>query len=316
MFKRLLVLVVVVIALIGLYLAADRLAPETMAGATVKLQRGLAGMTAKQVSIPGFDIAYIESGEGEPLVMVHGIGADKDNFTPVAGLIKGLGRSIAVDLPGFGDSSKPENGDYSIPAQVEHLRAFMDALEIPAAHLAGSSMGGMIVASFAAKYPQRSKSLWLLAPAGLATAPEAGVRKVHRETGELLLFAQTPEQFERVLDTVFTQRPPLPWSVRQQLARRAVANYPLHKRIFEEISDHYTEWALEPQVTDLETPTLIVWGDQDKALDVGGGAILKGLMPNAELIVLPGVGHLPMLEKPFRTARDYKAFRERLTAMR
>lgn len=312
MLKRLIALLVVLAVLAGAYLAIDRLAPEPMAAGALKLQRGLAGMDQKQVQIPGFDLAYIENGAGEPLVLVHGIGADKDNFTPVAGLIKSLGRTIALDLPGFGESSKPADGDYSIPAQVEHLRAFLDALNIPAAHLGGSSMGGMIVASFAAKYPERTKSLWLLAPAGVATAPEAIVRQEFLKSGELLLFAQTPEQFERVLDTVFYKRPPLPWSVRQKLAQRAVENYPLHARIFAQITDHYGAWALEPKVENLETPALIVWGEQDQALDVRGGAILKDLMPNAELVVIPDMGHLPMLEDPFRAARDYKAFRAKL----
>lgn len=314
MLKRLLQLFVVLALLVGAYLALDRLAPEPMAAGTLKLQRGLAGMEQKQVSIPGFDIAYIESGEGEPLVLVHGIGADKDNFTPVAGLIKGLGRTIALDLPGFGESSKPADGDYDIPAQVEYLRAFLDALDLPAVHLGGSSMGGMIVASFAAKYPERTKSLWLLAPAGVLSAPDARVRTAFKESGELLLFAEKPEDFDRILATVFVQRPPLPWSVRHKLAQRAVENYPLHKRIFERITDNYEAWALEPQVQGLSTPTLIVWGDQDLALHVGGGTILKELMPNSELVVLPGVGHLPMLEKPFRAARDYKAFRQKLAA--
>lgn len=314
MLKRLLVLLVCLALLAGAYLALDRMAPEPMAAGTLKLQRSLAGMQQKQVQIPGFDIAYIERGEGEPLVLVHGIGADKDNFTPVAGLIKPVGRIIALDLPGFGDSSKPLDGDYSIPAQVEHLRAFLDALGLQSAHLGGSSMGGMIVASFAAKYPDRAKSLWLLAPAGVATAPEPAVRRAYRERGEYLLFAQTPDQFERVLDTVFTQRPPLPWSVRQKLAQRAVDNYPLHKTIFDRITDNYAAWALEPQVKDLATPTMIVWGDNDQALDVEGGRILQQLMPNAELIVIPGMGHLPMLEDPFRAARDYKAFRQKLAA--
>lgn len=314
MLKFLMKLLLVLGILAAAWLGFERLAPETAAAGALKLQRGLAGMEQKQVSIPGFDIAYIESGEGEPLVLVHGIGADKDNFTPVAWQIKGVGRTIALDLPGFGESSKPADGDYSIPAQVEHLRAFLDALGIESAHLGGSSMGGMIVASFAAKYPQRTKSLWLLAPAGVATAPEAKVRTAFKANGELLLFAEKPEQFDRILATVFVERPPLPWSVRQKLAQRAVENYPLHKKIFEQITDNYEAWALEPQVKGLQTPTLIVWGDQDLALDVGGGTILKDLMPNAELIVIPGMGHLPMLENPFRTAKDYRAFREKLAA--
>lgn len=312
MLKRLFTLLAILVLLAGAYIGIDHLAPEPMAAGTLKVQRALAGMEQKQVQIPGFDIAYIESGSGEPLVLVHGIGADKDNFTPVAALLRGVGRTITLDLPGFGQSSKPADGDYGIPAQVEHLRAFLDALDIPSAHLGGSSMGGMIAASFAARYPDRVKSLWLLAPAGVNSAPISEVRQSYERGGAMMLFARTPEEFEQVLDTVFEKRPPLPWSVRQHLARRAAENYTLHTGIFTRINENYADWALEPQVSGLKTPALIVWGDQDRTLHVGGGAILQSLMPNAELIVIPGMGHLPMLEDPFRAARDYKAFRKSL----
>lgn len=312
MLRRLLALFAILVVLAGFYITADHLAPEPMATATLKLQRNLAGLERKQLHIDGYDIAYLDGGSGEPLVLVHGIGADKDNFTMVTALLRGLGRTVALDLPGFGDSSKPIDGNYDIPTQVEHLRAFLDALEIDSAHLGGSSMGGMIVASFAARYPERTRSLWLLAPAGMDSAPVAKVRRDYADNGDLLLFARTPEEFERVLDTVFVQRPPLPWSVRQQLARRGAENYALHAHIFGRINENYSAWALEQRIQGLPTPTLVVWGDQDQVLHVDGGQIITSLMPNAELIILPGVGHLPMLEKPWRTARDYKAFRKRL----
>src|SRR5690606_37494359 len=93
--------------------------------------------------------------------------------------------------------------------------------------------------------------------------------------------------------------------------RRAAENYPLHTRIFARINENYADWALEPQISGMRVPTLIVWGDRDRTLHVDGGAILQSLMPNAELIVIPGMGHLPMLENPFRAPRDYKAFRKR-----
>ncbi len=310
--KRLLLLLVVLTVLVGGYWAADHLAPDPMARAQISLQRKLAGLDEKRVQIPGLKLAYLDGGTGEPLVLVHGIGADKDNFTPVAALIKKLGRTIAVDLPGFGDSSQPADGDYGIPAQVEHLRAFLDALQLPRVHLGGSSMGGQIVASFAAKYPERVGSLWLLAPAGVHTAPPGGAATASLEHGEYQLFARTPMEFERVLDSVFSQRPPLPWSVRQQLARRAASQHELHTRIFRDLVANSEAWSLEPQLRVLPTPTLIVWGDQDRALDVTGARILHSLLPDSELVVLPGVGHLPMLEKPFRSARDYREFRQRL----
>src|SRR5437762_149045 len=133
---------------IPLYLAAaagilvlDRMLAGPASRAALALQHAVGGLRVRSVAIPGFTIAYLDGGSGEPLVLVHGIGADKDNFAPIVPWLRGVGRVIALDLPGFGESSKPMDGDYSIDAQAGRLGQFLDALALPRVHLAGSSMG-------------------------------------------------------------------------------------------------------------------------------------------------------------------------------
>lgn len=303
LFKLLAALVLVAIV----YVAADHLFPKPMAHGAMAVQHALGGLTRKTVQIPGFEIAYLDGGSGEPLVLVHGIGADKDNFAQTAPFLRGVGRLVALDLPGFGESSKPADADYSIQAQVEHLAQFLDALQMPRAHLGGSSMGGAIVLAFARAHPERVQSLWLLAPAGVGSAQESEMFRAYRERGEFLLFAKTPDDFARVMAIVMSHQPPVPYSVKHELAAAAAANYPLHTRIFRELSA--TPAFLEQQVAGLPTPTLIVWGQDDRVLDVSGAEILHKALPNSQLIVMPDTGHLPMLEAPYRSAADYKVFR-------
>ena len=69
---------------------------------------------------------------------------------------------------------------------------------------------------------------------------------------------------------------------------------------------------LEKRVAGLKTPTLIVWGDQDRVLHVSGAEILHKLLPNSQVVIMHGVGHVPMLEQPRQTAEDYLAFRKTL----
>ena len=69
---------------------------------------------------------------------------------------------------------------------------------------------------------------------------------------------------------------------------------------------------LEGELMGSTVPALIVWGEQDRAVDPSGAAILHQAMPRSEVVVMPGVGHLPMLEAPYRSAQDYLAFRARL----
>ena len=298
------------LAIVAIIVVADRALPGPMSRVALAFQHALGGLRTRSTPIPGFDIAYLDGGRGEPLVLVHGIGADKDHFAQIAPFLRGIGRIIAPDLPGFGGSSKPADVDYSIEAQAERLGQLLDALHLPRAHFGGSSMGGPIVLEFALRHPERVQSLWLLAPAGVGGATESEMFRRHRELGEYALFAQAPEQYAAVIDFVFAKPPFIPYSVKHELAAAACGNYALHTRIFRELVGR--PFTLEQAVAGLATPTLIVWGDQDHVLDVSGGAILHRALPNSKLVVMRGIGHLPMLEAPRRTAVDYRAFRAAL----
>jgi len=303
-----------VLLILALFAAAvvvlDRALPRPMSRLALALQHAFGGLVTRRTAIPGFDIAYLEGGSGEPLVLVHGIGADKDNFAQIAPFLRGIGRIIALDLPGFGESSKPPDADYSIEAQAERLGQFLDALGLPRAHFAGSSMGGAIALGFAHLHPERVQSLWLLAPAGVGGAAESEMFRRHRERGEFPLFAQTLEQYAAVIDICCARPPFVPYCVRHELACAAGRNYVLHTRIFNDLVG--TPFALEDVVAGLETPTLLVWGDRDRVLDVSGAEILHRALPRSQLVILPGIGHLPMLEAPRRTAADSRAFRAAL----
>jgi len=312
LFKLIVAIVVIAIA----YVFADHLFPQPMARAAMKVQHALGGVQRHSTQIPGFDIVYLDSGsdsarEGNaPLVLIHGIGADKDNWAQIAPFLRGIGRVIAIDLPGFGESSKPLDADYSVEQQAARVAQFLDALQIPRAHLGGSSMGGAIALAFAKLYPERAASLWLLNPAGVGSAKESEMFRAYREDGQFLLFAKTPEDFPRVMGLVMSKQPIVPWSVKHELAKAAAANYELHTRIFRELTKDVPH--IEQAVVGLQTPALIVWGDEDRVLDVSGAEILHHALTNSEVIVMPGIGHLPMLETPYPVARDYKAFRARL----
>jgi len=303
-------LLLILAALVAAVIVLDRALPRPMSRVAFAVQHALGGLASRSIAIPGLDIAYLDGGSGEPLVLVHGIGADKDNFASIAPFLRGIGRIIALDLPGFGESSKPAHADYSIEAQAERLGQFLDALHLPRVHLAGSSMGGAIVLGFAREHPERVQSLWLLAPAGVGGAAESEMFRRHRELGEFSLFAETPEQYAGVMQICFTRPPFVPYCVRHELARAAGRNYALHTRIFRDLFG--TPFTLEQAAAGLATPTLIVWGDRDRVLDVTGAEILHRALPRSQLAIMPGVGHLPMLEVPRRTAADYRAFRASL----
>jgi len=95
----------------------------------------------------------------------------------------------------------------------------------------------------------------------------------------------------------------------QLLAQHAAESYDFNQKVFAEL---VKDAPLEPQVKNLATPTLIVWGDHDRALNDSGAEILHQLLPNSQVIIVPDMGHLPMLEAPAQTAADYIKFRDSL----
>lgn len=298
---------------LGLAVLAYQLFPGPFYDAAMAGERALAGLATRQVRVDGLRLTYLDGDDGEPLVLLHGFAADKDHWVRVARPLRGRYRIIAPDLPGFGESELPPDGDYSVAAQIGRVGAFVDALGLASFHLGGSSMGGNIAALYAAAHPQRVRSLWLLAPAGADGAAPSEMVRLLREGGPHPLIPDRAEDFGDVLEFVFTRPPFLPGAVRRHLGERAAARAPLLQEIFyehllDEAGREHFRTPLAPAVAGLAVPTLVVWGDRDRVLHVSGAEMLGELLPDARVVVLPGVGHLPMLERPAEAAEIFLAF--------
>jgi pimeloyl-ACP methyl ester carboxylesterase len=302
----LVVLAVIVVAMVGwVYLA-----PENAARLLQNVQRAQAGLDRKEIQrADGLRYVYLEGGKGEPLMLLHGFGADKDNFTPVAGYLTPYYRVIIPDHIGFGESAHPMDADYAPPEQAKRLRTFAHALGLNRLHLGGSSMGGHIAMTYAALYPEEVKSLWLLDPGGVWSAPKTvALAAALDTTGQNLLLVQKEEDIVKLFQLVTSSPPYIPRPILNVLARQRIKNYTLEQRIFKEIMTD----SVEQRVTGLVTPTLIVWGSEDQVVNVEASKILNQLMPRSQVIVMQHIGHLPMFENPKQSAQDYLKFRASL----
>lgn len=309
-------LLLALVLLIGGVIGFDVLLPEQSAQAAIGMERWRAGLVEKRASVPGFELAYLEgaaASDGEALVLIHGFGANKDNFTRVSAPLAKQYRVLIPDLPGFGESSKPAEASYAIKDQVERVRAFVQGQGVTRVHLAGSSMGGFIATQYAATYPGEVGSLWLLGPAGTRAASEhSELRQLIAEKGDNPLLSPRPEDFARTMEFVMHKPPFMPYSIKWLLAQHAAASYDLNKRIFAQLNEPSTQF-LDDRIKGLATPALVVWGKQDRALSYKAADTYKALMPNAQVILMDNIGHLPMLEAPAQSAQDYLAFRASLT---
>ncbi|MBV8667172.1 MAG: alpha/beta fold hydrolase [Burkholderiaceae bacterium] len=296
--------VAVLVALILL----DRLFPETAARLGIRLERRLSGLYEYSVAIPGFHIPYLQGGEGaerETVVLIHGFGGDKDNFTRAARFLTPHYRVICPDLSGFGEASRDLSANYYMADQVERVRAFLDQLGIQKAHFGGNSMGGFIAAQFSATYPERVASLWLLDAAGTHASHDTPVFRRYLETGESPLLVRKEADIAALIKAAMHRPPFMPHSLRRTVARRAVADYALHSRILPQL---IASPLMETQYRSLATPCLIVWGEKDALLSPAGAASFKALFTNSRVDMMPGIGHMPMLETPKLSAQRYLEF--------
>jgi pimeloyl-ACP methyl ester carboxylesterase len=305
--KKLLFAIVALIVAVTIFYVGF---PEKFAEVAINAERSRSHLAREETDTAGgLHWVYLEGGSGEPLLLIHGFGADKDNWTRVSRFLTPKYHVIAPDLQGFGESSKSQTASYAIAAQVETLRAFVQKLGLKRVHLGGSSMGGDIAATWAAKYPDEVSSLWLVGPAGISTVGPSELDKIVAAGGKNPLVAKTPEEFYGIFNFVMTDPPFIPKAVLKVMAERRIANFDLEQRIFKDIR---SSPALEGQIAGLATPTRVLWGDHDRALNYEGAQVFVRLMPKASATIMPGAGHLPMIERPRAAAEDYLDFRAQL----
>ncbi len=304
-------------ALFSLSMVGCTTAPNTLAVNTtqkiIQYERSKSDLEIKSLTLASGDkMVYAENGNvtGEPLLLIHGFGGNKDNFTRIARQLEGY-HLIIPDLLGFGASSKTMSADYRSEAQATRLHELLQAKGLAAnIHVGGNSMGGAISVTYAAKYPKEVKSLWLVDSAGFWSAGiHEALAGATLENNPLLV--NNNEDFYKMYDFVMYKPPYLPKSVKAVFAQERIANKELHAKILEQIvTDNVEERA--KVIAQYKIPTLVVWGEKDQIIKPETVNLIKEIIPQSEVIMMPEVGHVPMVEALEKTADDYKAFREKL----
>ena len=308
-------------ALFSLSVIGCTTAPNTLAVNTtqklVQYERNKSDLDVKSLTLASGDkMVYAENGNvaGEPLLLIHGFGGNKDNFTRIARQLEGY-HLIIPDLLGFGESSKPMTADYRSEAQAIRLHELLQAKGLANnIHVGGNSMGGAISVAYAAKYPKEVKSLWLVDSGGFWSAGiHDSLKNATLENNPLLV--NNKEDFYKLYDYVMYQPPYIPKSVKAVFAQERIANKELDAKILEQIvTDNVEERA--KIIAQYKIPTLVVWGDKDQIIKPETVNLIKQIIPQAQVIMMEDVGHVPMVEALDETADNYKAFRSILEAQR
>jgi pimeloyl-ACP methyl ester carboxylesterase len=190
----------------------------------------------------------------------------------------------------------------------------MTGLGIDSFHIVGNSMGGNISTIFSTRYPNRVKSLTLIDSAGVDGDSPSEYLKFLDE-GKNPLIATDEESFEYRIDFSMSKPPLLPWPLRPAFLRDTLAREAINKKIFKDMrmsQNELTAAGFEQQITNViaknNIPTLIMWGEEDRVLDVSAAAAFKKLIPQAQVKIFPEIGHLPMVEIPSESAEVYQEF--------
>lgn len=302
--KIALLLLLVLGCLVGLMAAF----PEDVTRMMFEAEQRRSGLELRTAVVDGETWHYLEGGSPDApvLLLLHGFGGDYNHWTRFSRTLVEDYRVIAPDLPGFGNSARHADWDYSLPAQRDRLAAFVAALELGPLHIGGNSMGGHLSALYTHAYPEQVQSLLLLNNGGISAPEHTEVMQaIYR--GENPLVMRSLDDFDRLVSIASYEEPFIPWPAKGVLAKRTFEQAAFNDYIFGTLTgENYVP--LEPLLGDIEAPVLIVWGEYDRVLDVSAIDVMEPLLPQAKVIVMQDTGHLPMLERPEETAAHYRKF--------
>ena len=305
------VIINILLLITGLLWVSYLAFPSRFYDGVILLTRMSAGLKLKEAKVDGHSMPYLEGGKGPPLVLLHGFGANKDHWLKVAPQLAKHFHLYLPDLAGFGDASRHASSSYGVASQVKRLQIFLEQIGETRVDVGGNSMGGYLAIMLAHKIPAQVNSLWLLAPAGIANAepsdmfPSASPFELSKAENPLVI--ETSEDFDALAGYCFHKIPMMPKKFRNVLLERAIRDSEFNHKIFTELnSDRIT---IEDSIVELSMPTLVVWGDRDRVLHYSGMDTLKTKLANGTFVLMPDIGHLPMIEASSASAVEYLSFR-------
>lgn len=235
-------------------------------------------------NIEGIDINYIIEGKGKNVLVLHGWGANIDTILPIVNILKEDFKVFAIDLPGFGKSQIPkevfDSKDY---ARI--VKGFIDKMKIDKVTLIGHSFGGKISILLGAYYPELIEKIVLIDSAGL----------IPKRTLKYYLKVYSFKVLRSIYKSIFF------WQDNKNRMERfykrfGSTDYKNADGIMRRILVKVVNENLRPMLKNIQCPTLLIWGDEDKDTPLYMGKIMENEIDDSGLVVLKGAGHYSYLD--------------------
>ncbi len=238
------------------------------------------------------------------ILLVHGFAANLHTWNDLAPLLEDRFRVVRLDLPGFGLSGMEPAKDYSDRRMGAVLLALMDQLGIGRFHLVGASMGGRIAFALAAAHPGRVDRLALLAPDGFREGGAAPARMPW--WARLVPWIMPDWPLRRILAATYAD-PAVMDDARFALYRDMLRAPGVRQAMLDRAKDLRPRDPV-PELRAVQAPTLLLWGAADRLVPPARAADFAAALPNSQVVMLPGTGHVPMEEAPAATAEALRRF--------
>lgn len=237
------------------------------------------------VTIAGLRTRYVVTGEGEPLLLLHGWGTQLDSLAPVARHLAACRRIFALDFPGFGGTQLPPV-DWSVGDYAAWLAQFTTHFALEKSDLLGHSFGGRVAIKFSTAWPERVGRLVLIDSAGVRqykTSPRYRISRLVAKAGRPVLNL-LPEPARKRMQ----------WRMYRAIGSTDYLTAgPLRGTYSKVISED-----LEPLLPAIRARTLLVWGELDASTPLADARVMASKIPNNRLVVIPDAGHYPFLDRP------------------
>jgi pimeloyl-ACP methyl ester carboxylesterase len=284
-----------------------------MALATWMLRAEGPQLEEKTVLVDGHRMHCLVTGHGSPLVLLHGLLGSADTWYASLQRLGQESAVYAVDALGIGRSERVPGLDASLMAQADRCAEFMTNAGIGRADILGTSHGGAVAMMLAARHPRLVRSLLLHAPANPFSTVSDPLVHFYCSTLGRWFAQQVPSLPEKLQELALGRM----YGNTRLIRRDVLDNYMQSLRVpgtvahvlnildrwFEDMSQLGT--ALESL---RDFPALLLWGTRDRAVTIESGRLLEKMFDRAEMVVIPGVGHLPYEESPAVFAEAVNTF--------
>lgn len=250
----------------------------------------------EKTKIKDIDVTYERRGKGTPLVLIHGFPMDHHLWDEVVPLLEDDFDLIVPDLRGFGGSSTVD-AEFGMEDYAADIAGLLDHLGVEKAAIVGHSMGGYVALALARFYADRVSGLGLVASQAPADPPE---RKEGRYKSAAEVADKGPASVIDMMSTKFTTDQRLQALSRESMEKQKPAAFIGGLKAMAERMDSTSMLAT------FKFPMVIVHGTDDALIPIDRAREVKAAVPHAHLVELEGVGHIPMLEAPEKTAEALK----------